>query len=96
MGMYTEVFMRMHLKKDAPEALVDWFDNLANGDGDWEPYDDHPYFTVGGGWDRIFCSGGAVYQISRRVQFTRMNLLSGQYYHELVVLTTDVGDGVAR
>lgn len=90
MGMYTEVFIRANISRDAPTSLADWLDNLANGDdtivggnnGGWQPYDDHRFFTRGG-WERIFQSGGAVYQISRRVQFARSTASFED--HELII-----------
>lgn len=79
MGHYTEVFLRAHLKSDTPDRLVAWFDHLANGDDrivpgepdPWPPYDDHRFFDADRYWERMFCSGGAAYQISRRVQFRK-------------------------
>jgi hypothetical protein len=69
MGMYTEFFFRARLKPDTPAALIDWLDDLANNpDGDVEPYDDHPFFTLPR-WDSALMGGGAVYQVSRALQF---------------------------
>ncbi|MET8798410.1 hypothetical protein ABZV91_18510 [Nocardia sp. NPDC004568] len=90
MGHYTEVFVRAHVKRDAPSELLDWLDRLANGDDTvkdgepdpWQPYDNHPYFDERGTWKNIFRSGGAVYQISRRVQFRRAQQPYAQ--HELI------------
>ena len=85
MGMYTETFLRLHLKRDSPKELVDWFDNLANGPDDgpeWKPYDNHDFFQDAR-WDHLFCSGGAVYQISRRVQFVRSTTSFED--HELII-----------
>jgi hypothetical protein len=88
--MYTEVFFRAHLKRDAPPELLDWFDHIANGDDTivegkpdpWQPFDDHPFFDKARDWERVFCSGGAVYQISRRVQFRRST--TSYEYSELI------------
>lgn len=90
MGDYTEAFVRAHLKRDTPAALLDWFDHLANGDDTirdgepdpWQPFDDHKFFDADRNWERMFCSGGAVYQISRRVQFRRSTASYEQ--HELI------------
>lgn len=58
MGMYTEVFFRAELKKDAPEKLVDWFATTLNPEGKWgemTPYDDHALFYLPR-WRSVFWS----------------------------------------
>ncbi|MCC3333568.1 hypothetical protein [Nocardia abscessus] len=78
------------MKRDAPAELLDWLDHIANGDDTvkngepdpWQPYDNHPFFDEARGWERMFCSGGAVYQISRRVQFKRAQ--ASYERHELI------------
>jgi hypothetical protein len=71
MGMYTEFFFRAQLRKDAPAKLIDWLDELANGhDAEVTPYDDHEFFKCER-WESALYGGGAVYQISRALQFTR-------------------------
>lgn len=95
MGHYTEVFLRAHLKSDTPPLLVDWFDHIANGDDTirpgepdpWPPYEEHPFFDADRTWDRMFCSGGAVYQISRRIQFRKSEHSYGR--HELICMASE-------
>lgn len=87
MGMYTEFFFRAHIKKGAP--IVDWLDGLANGgDEDWVPYDEHPFFTPDprgylASWEHTLTPGGAVYQITRPVDFRRSEHSFED--HELVI-----------
>ncbi|MEV6432872.1 hypothetical protein [Nocardia sp. NPDC051463] len=69
--MYTEFFFRAPLRKDAPAELIDWFDDLANNpDGEAVPYDGHAFFKCER-WESALYGGGAVYQISQALRFTR-------------------------
>lgn len=92
MGSYTEFFFRAHLKPDTPKDLVDWLDSAANGDPDDpvpEPFDGSAFFADNRRWSEIFFPGGAVYQISRNVQFKRAE--RAHEWHELIILSSSKG-----
>lgn len=59
MGMYTEFFFRAELKKDAPEALVEYLKEVLDPDVPWSlkkfKFDDHPFFNCLR-WQDIFAS----------------------------------------
>lgn len=57
MGMYTEVFFRGEIRRDAPAELVDWLNSIVNDPtGEHLPYDGHEFFNRPR-WELVFnCS----------------------------------------
>ena len=70
MGMYTEIFMRVNIRKDAPESVRKMLEFLTSGNDKPDELPDHEFFTCDR-WDYVALSSSYYFPGTRHSSYVR-------------------------